>query len=68
MTVRVPGTATAMFDGYRDGDPQSESVTAPPRDDDPPRRTRAPLIVWTVALLAVFGLAAALIWAAVDAA
>ncbi len=62
------GYRTVMFDGYRDRDPQSESVSAPVEDDAPPRRTRSTLVPVTLGVLAIFVLGAALVWAALDAA
>jgi hypothetical protein len=56
-----------MQDGYQDRDPQSESVSAPHRDDAPPRRGRSTPIVIAVLLLGLFALAAALVVAAVSA-
>lgn len=50
-----------MFDGYGDRDQQSESVSAPHQDPDPPRRTKAPLVWWTVAILAILVLGIALL-------
>jgi hypothetical protein len=57
-----------MQDGYREGDPQSESVSAPHPDEAPPRRTRSSPLLVSIALLAVLALAVALVWAAVAAA
>jgi hypothetical protein len=57
-----------MFDGYREKDPQSESVSAPHRDDSPPRRTRRTPVLVTVLLVAILVLGAALVWAAIAAA
>jgi hypothetical protein len=66
MTPR--GYARCMFDGYREKDPQSESVSAPHRDDAPPRRTRRTPILVVVLLLAILALGVALVWAAIAAA
>jgi hypothetical protein len=57
-----------MFDGYREKDPQSESVSAPHRDEAPPRRTRRTPVLVVVLLLAVLALTVALVWAAISAA
>jgi hypothetical protein len=57
-----------MFDGYREKDPQSESVSAPHRDDAPPRRTRRTPVLVLVLLLAMLALGVALVWAAIAAA
>jgi hypothetical protein len=61
------GYRPTMQDGYHDGDPQSESVSAPQRDEAPPRRGRSTPIVIAVLLLALFALAAALVVAALNA-
>ena len=51
-----------------DPDRQNEAVNAPHRDDDPPERTIQPLVWITVALVALFVMGGALIYAAVRAA
>ena len=68
MRGRVAGTAHPMFDGYREKDPQSESVSAPHQDDAPPRRTRRTPVLIVVLLLAILALGVALVWAAIAAA
>jgi hypothetical protein len=68
MRRRRAGTAPCMFDGYREKDPQSESVSAPHRDDAPPRRTRRTPVLVLLLLLAMLALGVALVWAAIAAA
>jgi hypothetical protein len=65
--AEATGYRSSMQDGYQDRDPQSESVSAPHRDDAPPRRGRSTPIVIAVLLLGLFALAAALVVAAVSA-
>lgn len=65
--AEATGYLRKMQDGYRDGDPQSESVSAPKGDETPPRRGRITPIVIAVLLLALFALAAALVVAAITA-
>lgn len=70
LSVHVAGRTgyrATMQDGYRDRDPQSESVSAPQRDEAPPRRGRSAPIVIAVLLLVLVVLAAALVVAAVSA-
>jgi hypothetical protein len=50
--AEATGYLRKMQDGYRDGDPQSESVSAPKRVETPPRRGRIIPIVIAVLLLA----------------
>ena len=65
--AEAAGYLRNMQDGYRDRDPQSESVSAPQSDEAPPRRGLFTPIVIAVLLLALFALAAALVVAAVGA-
>lgn len=62
------GYGAPMQGRGEEGDPQSETVSAPHQDEAPPKRTARPVVFLTLAVLALLVLAALLVWAALDAA